>query len=320
MTGFCTLLLVFSILILIAGCIFLHTAAEQIKNVKTINEEVDTLNTKIQIENQSLQKEKDNLLKQINDLSISQNQLNIQIKDFDENFKKHQELAKQAFENYCEVLDRDYEEKEKEYDNSIEKIKESYENLQLSAIKELDKIKEDLDKIKATKAAVLQAQLKEQEIKEKREFYMLCPKTADLKDIKKLENLKLELNNPRILSMLIWSTYFQKPMNTLCNNVLGTSIVTGIYKITNQENDMCYIGQAADVATRWKQHAKCGLGIDTPAGNKLYQAMQDYGIWNFSWELLEECSREDLNEKEKYYINLYDSYSYGYNSNKGISS
>lgn len=67
---------------------------------------------------------------------------------------------------------------------------------------------------------------------------------------------------------------------------------------------------------RWKDHAKCGLGIDTPAANKLYKAMQEDGIWNFSWELLEECSENKLNEKERFYIELYDSYNFGYNSNK----
>lgn len=45
--------------------------------------------------------------------------------------------------------------------------------------------------------------------------------------------------------------------------------------------------------------------------------MQEDGIWNFSWELLEKCSREELDEKEKFYINLYKSYDYGYNSNRG---
>ena len=59
-----------------------------------------------------------------------------------------------------------------------------------------------------------------------------------------------------------------------------------------------------------------GLGIDTPQGNKLYKDMQDFGIWNFSWELLEECSKEQLNEKEKYYIELYQSKEYGYNTLK----
>ena len=146
---------------------------------------------------------------------------------------------------------------------------------------------------------------------------MLCPKTADIDDIRKLERIKPDLHNPRVLSMLIWSTFFQKPMTTLCNNVLGTSAITGIYKITNQNNDMCYIGQAVDVATRWKNHAKCGLDIDTPAGNKLYKAMKEEGIWNFSWELLEECPRNELDAKEKFYIELYQSKDFGYNTTKG---
>ena len=117
--------------------------------------------------------------------------------------------------------------------------------------------------------------------------------------------------------MLIWSTYFQKPMTSLCNNVLGLNTVCGIYKITNQETTQCYIGQAVDVAKRWKDHAKCGLGIDTPIGNKLYKAMQEYGINNFSWEVLEICPKEQLDEKEKYYIELYQAVLYGYNGQSG---
>ena len=68
---------------------------------------------------------------------------------------------------------------------------------------------------------------------------------------------------------------------------------------------------------RWKQHAKCGLGIDTPQGNKLYQSMLEDGLWNFTFELLEECSREELNKKEAYWIQMYQSDKFGYNSTKG---
>ena len=107
-------------------------------------------------------------------------------------------------------------------------------------------------------------------------------------------------------------------MSALCDRVLGLNTVCGIYKITNQETGECYIGQAVDMAKRWKDHAKCGLGIDTPANNKLYKAMQDFGIWNFSWELLESCPAAALNEKEAFYIDLYQSKSYGYNSSSGI--
>jgi hypothetical protein len=132
-----------------------------------------------------------------------------------------------------------------------------------------------------------------------------------------LESIKPKLNQPRILSMLIWQTFWRTPMTNLCNNVVGKTTKTGIYKITNQKTKECYIGQAVDIATRWKDHAKCGLGIDTPVGNKLYRSMQEFGIQNFSWEVLEECERKDLDEKEKYYIGLYMSKEYGFNSTKG---
>ena len=51
----------------------------------------------------------------------------------------------------------------------------------------------------------------------------------------------------------------------------------------------------------------------------IYKAMQEDGLYNFRFELLEECPRENLNEKEKYYIDLYESIVYGYNSQGGIN-
>jgi hypothetical protein len=47
-----------------------------------------------------------------------------------------------------------------------------------------------------------------------------------------------------------------------------------------------YIGQSVNISDRFKQHVKCGLGIDAPATNKLYNNMQEYGVWNFSFEIL----------------------------------
>lgn len=49
----------------------------------------------------------------------------------------------------------------------------------------------------------MQAQLKEQEIKERLEFYCLHPSENDKDDIKELERVKPKLHSPRILSMLI---------------------------------------------------------------------------------------------------------------------
>jgi hypothetical protein len=195
----------------------------------------------------------------------------------------------------------------------------AYDALQDRLLAEIKVQESELEKIKATRAALIQAQVKEKEIQENIDFYCLTLPINDRDDIQRLEKVKKDLHNPRILSMLIWQTFFQKNMTSLCNNVLGTKTVTGIYKITNLNTNMCYIGQAVDVANRWKDHAKCGLGIDTPAGNKLYAAMMEDGIWNFSWELLESCERTLLDEKEKYYISVYQASEFGYNSNKGNS-
>ena len=245
------------------------------------------------------------------------NKLNLVKEQVQEIQRNSENTAKESFSRYVDVLEKDFERVEKEYDESILKLKNSYTLLQTQISAEIEAHKQELNAIKETKAATLAAQLKEQEIKEKLDFYCLKPKKTDLNDIQVLETIKPRLTNPRILSMLIWSTYFQKDMTALCNNILGTKTIIGIYKITNQKNSKCYIGQSVDVSKRWKDHAKCGLGIDTPQGNKLYKEMQEIGIWNFSWELLEECPREQLNEKERYYIELYQSKDYGYNTVKG---
>ena len=63
---------------------------------------------------------------------------------------------------------------------------------------------------------------------------------------------------------------------------------------------------------------KKGLGIDTPSTNKFYQAMKEFKPWNFTFEVLEFCSKEELNKKENYWINFYQTNSWGYNGNKGV--
>jgi hypothetical protein len=307
-------LFIIGLILIILSCILLLYTYKYKSNINTINKNIANENYILDLQNQTL-KNKEKEIEQ--NIKIKIQELNDISKSIENNFETKENLSRKAFENYCDLLDNHYKEKEKEYQEHLSLLGTSYEKYQLNLIEKTDKLKQELESIKATRTAAIQAQIKEQEIKEQREFYMLCPNTKDIDDIKRLEKIKPDLHNPRVLSMLIWSTFFQKPMTSLCNNVLGTATVTGIYKITNQENDMCYIGQAVDVATRWKNHAKCGLGIDTPAGNKLYKAMQEEGIWNFSWELLEACSREKLNEKEKFYINLYQSKDFGYNTTKG---
>lgn len=45
--------------------------------------------------------------------------------------------------------------------------------------------------------------------------------------------------------------------------------------------------------------------------------MQEYGLENFTFEVLEKCSSLELNAKEKFYIDLYQADKYGLNSKSG---
>ena len=75
---------------------------------------------------------------------------------------------------------------------------------------------------------------------------------------------------------------------------------------------MCYVGQAVNLADRWKQHIKRGIGAETPTRNKLYPAMLAIGVENFSFEVIEECSREELDVREDYWQDYFKAKEFGY--------
>ena len=88
----------------------------------------------------------------------------------------------------------------------------------------------------------------------------------------------------------------------------------GIYKITNLINGKCYIGQSVDILRRWRNHKETSKNSSKEAYEyPLYRAFRKYGIENFSFEILEECKKEELDIKETFYINKYNSLDEGYN-------
>lgn len=91
--------------------------------------------------------------------------------------------------------------------------------------------------------------------------------------------------------------------------------ICGIYKITNIINGKCYIGQSVDIRKRWRAH----LRVANTDFNLLHRAFQKYGVENFTFEIIEYCARKELNEREKYWINYYDSHNpdKGYNMTDG---
>lgn len=99
---------------------------------------------------------------------------------------------------------------------------------------------------------------------------------------------------------------------------MRTFHTTGIYKIENLINHKCYIGQSVKIEQRWKNHKVTAKNLnDKNYDNPLYKAIRKYGIENFSFEIIEECSVNDLNNKQRYWIKYYNSFFNGYNLTMG---
>lgn len=90
-----------------------------------------------------------------------------------------------------------------------------------------------------------------------------------------------------------------------------------IYKITNLINKKVYIGQTRySIAKRWSNHLNSYKHLDLYS-YPLYFAMNKYGVENFRIEEIEKCKESELNDKEIYWIDFFDSYNNGYNATKG---
>ena len=90
--------------------------------------------------------------------------------------------------------------------------------------------------------------------------------------------------------------------------------MTGIYLITNKLNGKQYIGQSNCIERRLKEHCypgryKNGYPIDV--------AIHVDGKDNFEFSVLEECTIDELNEKETYWIRKLQTHKHGYNCNLG---
>ena len=95
----------------------------------------------------------------------------------------------------------------------------------------------------------------------------------------------------------------------------------GIYKITNIENGKSYIGQSTNINNRINKHKnRYKSKTDHSYKSILYQDLRLYGIEKFKFEIIEECEEKQLDEREIYWIDYFDSFFNGYNESFGGQS
>ena len=178
--------------------------------------------------------------------------------------------------------------------------------------KEIQENEKLLETLKHKVDAATEVAKREEEKRTAVDFYRLQLSATDCEEVKKLREIVSTLRDQDAINKVIWKVYYEKPTTDLIGRVVGSKIKTGIYKITNIQNQMTYVGQSVNIAERWKQHIKRGLGAETPTRNKLYPAMAATGLENFTFELIEECDKSLLDEREKYWQNYFNSLTYGY--------
>ena len=88
-----------------------------------------------------------------------------------------------------------------------------------------------------------------------------------------------------------------------------------IYKIENDINNKIYIGKTyRTIEQRFQEHCK-EYNKDRSKDRPLYRAMNKYGTEHFHIALIEET--DNLEERERYWIEYYQSFKNGYNATTG---
>lgn len=230
--------------------------------------------------------------------------------------QKANELASEKLAQSAEQMAQKYQQAEdnyqQEYLKAIEESTKEYTNLIIQKQEELNKISQELVEAKAKQNAIVEANKRAEEVKQKEQFYKLNLSEIDIEEIKKLRSIIPYLRSAEPINKVIWKVYYEKSYTDLIGRVIGQGIHTGIYKITNIENQKCYIGQAVNIADRWKQHIKRGVGAEAPTRNKLYPAMYELGPEQFTFEILEECDKSLLDSREDYWQEFYQAKEFGY--------
>lgn len=96
---------------------------------------------------------------------------------------------------------------------------------------------------------------------------------------------------------------------------------SGIYIIKNTVNGKLYVGSAIDIRIRWNIH-RSDLNLNKHHSILLQRSWNKYGESNFIFELIENCTKDNLIKCEQFWLDFFESYSsdIGYNVCKKAGS
>lgn len=304
---------------------------KKLEAVQEYNGAIEVANEKLALENENLTHYKNCLEGDIKTMQLEEQRYIGKIKGLDESLRQAEESAKGAADRFYqqsmqaaqERFEYALEQESAKYQQTVEDFEKELADIKTAGaialsedlVKKQEAIQQAesvLSEMQAKVAAAVQASKRAEEMLTEKNFYRIQLSEIDIDEIEKLRSVEPYLRDKEPLNKVIWKVYYEKPTNDLIGRVIGSGTHTGIYKITNIESQKCYVGQAANLADRWKQHIKRGVGADAPTRNKLYPAMRELGPENFTFEIVEECERSLLDSREDYWQEYFKAKEFGY--------
>lgn len=224
----------------------------KLKTFQQLDEETLQKNKEIQNEFIQLNKEYSSLTAKkeeiLSNISILQKQAE---ETSNALYEKSYELANEKMSQAAEAMSHKYQKAEQqaedEYLSTLEECVASFQKQISNKQSELKNIDNKLKELSEKLNAAVEANKRAEELAEKQDFYKLQLSPEDIEEISKLREVTPYLRNSEPLNKVIYKVYYEKPYTDLIGRVVGQGVHTGIYKITNIQNQKCYIGQAVKI-------------------------------------------------------------------------
>ena len=303
-----------------ASVILDEETAKQNEQLKIKQNELLAINDDLCNSNSILHKEYQELQSENNILTIKKQDALKHIQDLQTSISIAENQAQEAadlfyktkMDSATEALERALEQESQNYQANVEHFKMEYNETVAELMEEFKGLSNNITVLRATNDAAIAAAKRAEEMKDQQNYYRIQLSAADIKEIELLRSVEPHLRDKEPLNKVIWKVYYEKPTTDMIGRVVGSGVHTGIYKLTDITTGKCYVGQAANIADRWKQHIKRGIGAEVPTRNKLYPAMNAIGPENFTFEIIEECDRGKLDAREDYWQDYFKAKEFGY--------
>ena len=289
---------------------------------KYIQENKEKLEFEIRYDLKRLEDQRNQINAEISGKQTALQEISSKVKTYEEQLR---DIALTNAKRYEKTLiniakDKVKAEQEKMYkaaQESFEKTMAEMDAQAEAARAQIEILTKEIADYNAKQVAINEAILRQRALEEQQDFYRVCLGPEAENDVEILKEARRNLKKPEIIDKIIYDNYIAKPVLEMIKRVLQNTTCSGIYKITCIKTGEIYIGKSVDIKSRWQQHCKSAFNCGTIAHSLLHTKMKQYGIENFTFELVEQVPKEQLSEREKFYIDFYKTKETGLNERNG---